>query len=114
MLTNHEIVVRTQDQLKGALDFLLQKGEFFRGDLFKFEDRINFYTYADFDLSLSDFSCIQMIKRLGYSGKVFIDFTMTFPDYKKHEALYTTLAKQYPEHIQRLVIPGKHLLQINS
>ena len=58
-----------------------------------------------------------MIKRLGYSGKVFIDFNVTTSDknnYSMHEANFSALAKQYPEHIQRLVIPSKNLLQINS
>ena len=77
MLTNHEIIVTNEAQLIGALDFLLQKREYFN-KLYIFEDRINYQVYKNITyLSEIKFDCLKMIQRLRYTGSVSLDFTLS-------------------------------------
>lgn len=61
----------------GALDFLLQKREYFK-NLYIFDDRVNYLVYNETtDLSETKFDCLKMINKLKYTGSVSLDFTLS-------------------------------------
>jgi hypothetical protein len=63
--------------LIGALDFLLQKREYFK-NLYIFDDRVNYLVYNETtDLSETKFDCLKMINKLKYTGSVSLDFTLS-------------------------------------
>ena len=61
----------------GALDFLLQKREYFK-NLYIFEDRVNYHVYINTtNLSETKFDSLKMIQKFNYTGSVSLDFTLS-------------------------------------
>jgi len=68
--------------LIGALDFLLQKREYFK-NLYIFDDRVSFQVYKETtNLNETKFDCLKMINKLKYTGSVSLDFTLSEPHAK--------------------------------
>ena len=124
MLTNHEIVVTDEAQLIGALDFLLQKREYFH-NLYIFDDRVNYLVYSETtDLSETNFDCLKMINKLKYTGSVSLDFTLSQP-YDKPMYYFSEIklsAQQkdikkvrecFPQIVKNLIVPIKFIEKAN-